>query len=136
MWDKLFNTTNYLEKGINASWLRNEVISNNIANADTPGFKTSQVKFETIMEQAIEKNDLLEMDTTNEKHIKLSPSTIDGVSAMVVQNKDSSYRYDENNVDIETEMAAMAKNSIQYYTLVSKLNSEFSNLSTAINGDR
>ncbi len=43
MWNGMFSAVELLQKGANAAWLRNEVISNNIANADTPGFKRSDV---------------------------------------------------------------------------------------------
>ncbi len=52
MWNDLFSSVNLLEKGLGATWLRNEVISNNIANVDTPGFKASEVEFETLMADA------------------------------------------------------------------------------------
>jgi len=50
---KLFNDIQLLEKGIDASWLRNQVISNNIANVDTPGFKSSKVEFESVFKAAL-----------------------------------------------------------------------------------
>jgi flagellar basal-body rod protein FlgB len=47
MLDKMFSSVNTLQRGLNASWLRNEVISNNIANVDTPGFNASHVRLRT-----------------------------------------------------------------------------------------
>ena len=43
-----FNYVNVLDKALDASWTRNSVIANNIANVDTPGFKRQDVKFEEI----------------------------------------------------------------------------------------
>jgi len=131
MWDKLFLTSDYLQKGLEATWMRNEVITNNIANADTPGFKVSEVLFEDILVSAISSSDF-ELKTTREGHIKTGKTDISDIKAVVKKSEDTSYRTDENNVDIEAQMAALAQNSLQYYTLVSKINSEFYKLNMAI----
>lgn len=130
MWDDLFQSVNYLQTGLNGTWKRNEVITNNIANDDTPGFKKSDVEFESLFAQALQSDELDTQSASDYSNNDLL-STIEPV---VTKNEDSAYRYDENNVDIETEMTSLAKNSIEYYTLVSKMNSEFSKLSTAITG--
>jgi len=132
MWNNLFSSVNLLEKGTHATWLRNEVISNNIANNDTPGFKASKVEFESVMAAAVH-NDNLALHVTNERHIPGRAGDADHVEAQVVTDRSTSAGLDENNVDIESEMAALAKNTIEYYTLVNKINSEFRKLDTAIN---
>lgn len=131
MWDNLFSSVNLLEKGVSATWLRNEVISNNIANVDTPGFKANEVSFEDIMANAVDAESGLGLRVTNERHIPTTP-TLDRAKGMVVSEGDTSAGYDENNVDIEHEMVELAKNTIEYFTLVSKVNSEFRKLNTAI----
>lgn len=131
MWNNMFSSVNLLEKGISASWRRNEVISNNIANVDTPGFKASEVEFENIMAQAVGKDGDMPLKVTNERHIS-GINHARSIDAVVVKESDTSGGLDENNVDIEHEMVELAKNSIEYYTLVSKVNSEFRKLNTAI----
>lgn len=133
MWEKLFQTADYLQNGMRATWLRNEVISNNIANADTPGFKVSEVKFEDILISAISPGSL-ELKTTREGHIEKPVSDLSGVEPEIITSEDTSFRMDENNTDIEAQMVALAQNSLQYYTLVSKINSEFRKLNMAISG--
>ncbi len=133
MWDKLFQTTDYLQKGLDVTWLRNEVITNNIANADTPGFKVSEVRFEDILVSAISGSNM-ELKTTREGHIGRAGADIGQIEPAVVKVEDTSYRFDENNVDVEAEMVSLAQNSLQYYTLVSKINSEFNKLNMAIKG--
>lgn len=135
MWDKLFYSADCLQKGLDATWLRNEVISNNIANADTPGFKVSEVRFEDVLVSAYSEGDL-ELKATREGHIKNLASDIANVDPEVLTDDNSSYRSDENNVDIEAQMVSLAQNSLHYYTLVSKLNSEFGKLNMAIDGGR
>lgn len=133
MWDDLFSSIDYIEKGINAAWLRNEVIGNNIANVDTPGFKTSEVEFEDIMTAAVGGGDgKINLTVTDENHISAQAGSAREVKARVMTNRSTSAGLDENNVDIENEMVELAKNSIAYYALVNKANSEFRKLSAAI----
>lgn len=133
MWDDLFSSVNFLEKGLNATWLRNEVIGNNIANEDTPGFKASDVAFESLMSEALGRGDgRLGMETSDERHISGRAGSADNVEAAVVTDRTTSAGLDENNVDIESEMAALAKNTIEYFAMVSKINSEFRKLDSAI----
>lgn len=133
MWNDLFSSVNLLEKGLGATWLRNEVISNNIANVDTPGFKASEVEFETLMADALAMNGgRPPLKTSHDRHIAGQANGPDSVQAAVVTNSSTSAGMDENNVDIESEMVALAKNSIEYYTLINKVNSEFRKLDAAI----
>ena len=137
MLDKMFSSVNTLQKGLNASWLRNEVISNNIANVDTPGFKASRVRFEDLMASAVEDgaDSGTGMEVTNERHIQGGQaSAFEQVEPEIITDETTSVRLDGNNVNIENEMVELAKNSIEYYATVSKINSEFRKLNTAING--
>jgi flagellar basal-body rod protein FlgB len=131
MFDKIFNSTAYLEKGLDASWQRNQVISNNIANVDTPDFKRSEVQFESIFKSALE-NGTFAAKRTREGHLYTGTPELDDVSPMVIQDTSTSERMDGNNVDIDFESAELAKNSIYYYTLIQKISSEFTRLKMAI----
>lgn len=134
MWENLFSSVNCLEKGMGATWLRNEVISNNIANIDTPGFKASEVEFEDLMAAAVGSGPkTVTLAVTDDRHISGKAESAADVEAKVVKDDSTSAGLDENNVDIEHEMAELAKNSIEYYSLVSKVNSEFRKLDAAIN---
>lgn len=130
MFDSMFGSVSALEKGLDACSLRNQVISNNIANADTPGFKASCVKFEEYVKQALEDSDGVALNGTDGG--TSAASALDDVEPQVVTNTDTTMRMDGNNVDIEYEMNELAKNSIEYYSLLQKANSEFSQLRTAI----
>lgn len=135
MWDKLFSTVDSLGQGLYASARRNEVILNNIANSDTPGFKASQVRFEDILASVVSSSgDNVGLRTTRDRHVGGLPAKLSEVEPVVVQDDSTSYRMDENNVDIESQMVGLAQNSLSYYTMVNKLNSEFTKLNTAIKG--
>ena len=126
----LFGSIDFLQKGLDASWLRGQVINNNIANQDTVGYKASQVEVENVFAKALAGDDT-GMMTTNARHIS-GRSNVENVTASVVREPDGAINYDGNNVDQEHEMSEMAKNTLEYYTLVSKMNSDFRKLDAAI----
>ena len=132
MFEKIFSGTKYLEKGIDSAVLRNQVIQNNIANAETPNFKSSSVEFETIFQNALA-NNMSDFKTkrTRDKHIDFSES-LDGVDGVVVSNDITTHRMDGNNVDIDFQNVQLARNQLYYDALIEKMNSEFRRLKMAI----
>ncbi|KAB3531390.1 flagellar basal body rod protein FlgB [Alkaliphilus serpentinus] len=128
----MFKNINLLESALNASWKRNEVISNNIANANTPNFKKSSVEFEEALAAALNKKNIIG-NTTHEKHFKIGQSLDGGIQHKVKEESHYSTRRDGNNVDIDVEMADLAKNSILYNTLTSQLNLQLQRIKSVIN---
>lgn len=129
MIDKIFNNVGVLQKGLDASWLKNEVITNNIANVDTPGFKSSSVSFESAFKSALNGQSFA-AKKTRQKHIDFKSQSME---ATVTTNAGTSNGLDGNNVDIDYENAELAKNTIYYNTLIEQMTSEFRKLSSAIN---
>lgn len=137
MFDKIFRNTSYLEKGLDAAWMRQQVIANNIANVDTPGFKASRVEFEDYFKSALEnENDGFKAKKTRAGHMNFGMGDIDSVTPAVVNNGDMTQRMDENDVDIDYEMAELAKNSLYYNTLATKVSQDLSRLRIAITEGR
>ena len=134
MWDNMFKSMDLLQRGLSASWLRNAVIRNNIANVETPGFKASDVEFETLMAQTLTGSSGFKGIKIHEKHIDIGTGYGDlmSISPIVFERSDTSMRMDGNNVDIESENVKMAQNSLYYNTLLEKLNSEIRRLRMAI----
>ncbi len=133
IFDTMFGSVNEMKKGLNASWLRNEVTTNNIANADTPNFKASKVNFEDLYRAEIEGTGMLKATKTNSGHIDFQG--IDG-EAQIVQDNDTTMRMDGNNVDIDSEMATLAQNQIYYNLLIQKTNKQLARLRLAITEGR
>lgn len=134
MLNKIFKNINFLEKGMDAATLRHQVITNNIANVDTPNFKSSSVEFESLFKSAIQ-NDGFAEKRTRDKHIAFD-SDISSIEPKVILNNTTTMRMDGNNVDIEYENTELAKNTIYTDILVEKLNSEISRLRLTINEGR
>jgi flagellar basal-body rod protein FlgB len=120
-----FNYINVLDKAADASWKRNEVISNNIANVDTPGFKRKDVQFESYLMQALTGDNSLDQRVANIRMSNLEAS-------IYTDSSNLSYRLDGNNVDIDTETANLAENQIRYYTLLDSMTQEFSRLKSVL----
>jgi flagellar basal-body rod protein FlgB len=105
--------------------MRNNVISNNIANIDTPGYKRKDVQFESYLMSALIGDNSLEKRVSDVRLNAINPS-------IYTDNMNYSYRLDGNNVDIDTETANLAENQIRYYALVESMNQEFGRLRSVL----
>ena len=124
-----YNYINVLNKAADASWLRPTVITNNIANVDTPGYKRKDVQFESYLMAA--------MTGSGSVSERVDSINLDTLSPMIYTDRaDLSYRLDGNNVDIDTESANQAENTLRYYALLDSINQEFTRLRTVINSNQ
>ncbi len=122
-----FDYINVLDKAADASWKRNEAISNNIANAATPGYKRQDVSFENELRHAILGASGGSMDAKiSNVNLKTLNPTIYTDSTEVM------YRLDGNNVDIDTENVNLAENQIKYNGLMNSITQEFQNLQSVM----
>lgn len=119
----VFDYVNVLDKAMDASWLRNEALSNNLANADTPGYKRQDINFETQLAKALRHSRYQSMDAkvADVKMNRLKPITYTDYAGY-------SYRIDGNNVDPDTEGVYLAKNQVVYQGLYQSVSEEFKNL--------
>ena len=111
-----------LEKGLEASSLRQKVLVNNVANIDTPGFKRSDVDFQVALDVAMGNKSNLSLKTTLPGHI--TGSATGGNQSSVVTDQSTSMRNDSNNVDIDREMANVAENGLYYNGLTRAISSQ------------
>lgn len=127
---KLFsNTFRTIEDGLDYSSIKQKVISQNIANEATPGYKAKDVSFKKSLEEAM----YLSAKRTNERHIEFNANSID--SRFVIR-KSNSYNHNGNSVDIDKEMTNLAGNQIYYNALVERMNGKFSSLQNVIRGGK
>ncbi len=108
-----------VEKAMQGSLLRQQVLANNIANANTPGFQRSDVNFQAALQQAF-----ATPGTT--------PGQIQQVSFQPQTDSSGAMRVDGNSVDINTEMADLSENTLDYQALESIMGTRMSILKTAI----
>lgn len=125
-----FSYINVLDKALDTSWTRETLITNNLANVDTPGYKRQDIDFESILEQELgrSKYEYLDQKIDNLHMSHLNPQTY-------TDSAYYSYRIDDNNVDADTENVELASEQIRYQALESAVNGEFTLLKTAMSGN-
>lgn len=94
--------------------VRQQVISRNLANVDTPGYRAQQVKFEDTLKQVFRGKRSLGLEQSHAAHLA-SPTQQAG--AQVSQRPGGSLRADLNSVDIDVELLEMSETGIQYQAL-------------------
>ena len=113
---------NVLQKGLEASSMRQQVLSNNVANIDTPNFKRSDVDFQAVLGTLLgDKGGALPMKLTARQHI---PGLAGGSDSGVVTDHSTSLRNDGNNVDVDREMSNVAENGLYYNSLTQAISSQ------------
>lgn len=118
-----------INHGLNYATLKNQTISNNIANVDTANYSAKKVSFQSLLDQ--ERHGGFTAKRTDERHLDFGR----GQSGFnVVRNRNTQYNHNGNNVDIDVEMSELAENQIYYQALIERLNGQFNNLQTVIRG--
>lgn len=120
------NTMRVTEKSLDYLWKKQETISENIANADTPGYKYKYVTFE----DELRKN----LTTAKDQGKSKVREGIEKTKISIHTAKDETARLDGNNVNIDVENVEMARTSIQYQYALRSINDEITLLRTAIKG--
>ncbi|MCL2053611.1 MAG: flagellar basal body rod protein FlgB [Oscillospiraceae bacterium] len=124
----LFNNSNQIlaERALDAVWYKQRVISNNISNVDTPGFKAKTVDFKLLLN---------EKRKCRYRPLKESRSGEGGLSDFKVvtsQRADTNQILDGNNVDMEKEALALADAQYQYSALIDRLNNDYRMIRSAL----
>src|SRR5699024_7596065 len=102
---KLFNKKfQNFHQSLHYASKKNSVISNNLANVDTPNYKAQKVTFKSMLEGE------LQVHVTEDKHIRSN-----GIHTpyKVMNQNNTSYNHRGNNVDVDKEMAELAKKKIE-----------------------
>ena len=130
---KLFsNTFASLEQALNYSSSKQKVISQNIANADTPNYKAKDVSFKAILQNELSQN--FTTNRTDNRHIDFSDSPVTQPS--IVTRPNVQYNNNGNSVDLDQEMSDLATNQIYYDALIEQENSKFATLQNVIRGGK
>ena len=120
-----------MKKSLNMMSTRQNLISSNISNVDTPGFKASDIDFQAQLREALGSKGALNLRSTNEKHFGPNPSSIGDLTPDPFE-EDRAAKSNGNNVDIDNEMAKMAENQIIYNATVQLMMKRGSTVRSAI----
>ena len=108
-----------LSRLLDTAALRHRVISNNLANVNTPGFHRKEVSFEEAFSREIQRG---------------GAGSVSEVHPRVVESQTGGTRQDGNNVDLDQEMGDLGKNALMFNTATQLLLGAISSMRTAITG--
>lgn len=124
MSDLFDNTVGVLSKSMDMYLQRHAIISDNIANADTPFFKARRLDFESELQRAVESS-----ESFGEEAVKRSLASF---SPVIREETNSERGQDMNTVDMDREMAALTKNDVKYASATQMISKKFALLKYAI----
>jgi len=128
------STIDVLGKSIDLRAKNQNLISSNIANAETPNFTPKALNFESELQGALKGNAKSGQMTTNSRHIPLkgAASRIQSVNGKVVETPSKSPGKDGNSVEIENEMSRMVENQIMFNASVQIISKKFEGIKAAL----
>jgi len=131
-------TIDLLHRAMDTSTVRRQVIANNLANADTPNFKRTDVNFESELKRALDSENArpaLMMNMTHEKHFpNFKERDYRDVQIRRVLDYTSTYNNNGNNVDPEQEFMLATKNQMSYTLFTQAAAFEFSQINQVLRG--
>ena len=119
-----------LNTALNLRLMNQNVISSNIANADTPGYKSQSMEFEGALREALGVEEGPKMAQTQPGHVGAQPT--DAVHPVIFDDPNGVESLDGNTVDRASEMAKMAENQLLYDASVEMLKRKLGMLKYAI----
>ncbi|MGK9429192.1 flagellar basal body rod protein FlgB [Bacillus atrophaeus] len=128
--DLFSGTIQNLENALGRANVKQKVITNNIANIDTPNYKAKKVSFQNLLNQ---ESSRLESVKTDYRHVDFSDV---GSNGSIVANSNTAYQQNGNNVDVDKEMTDLAENQINYQALVERMSGKFNSLKTVLTGGK
>lgn len=124
-----FAYVDLLKASADYSVIRNEVISSNIANIDTPNYKRQDVSFESVLSSAVAKAGSSSQSLTkivrNIDYRHVAPT-------VYTDNSSLSYRIDGNNVDIDTEEVELASNQLYAQGVLDSISQNFNRIKSVL----
>ena len=114
------------EKRLDFLWGRQTVTLNNIANDDTPGFKSQYISFENIL------GEKLKDASAGWRPMKQVEQAINSTRASLHTTRAESTRLDGNNVDMDQEQVDLARTALEYQYMVASIGNDISRLQSAV----
>ena len=121
------NSDLLMERSMNYLWTKQAAISDNIANAETPNYKTKIVTFEESLREKMEQALNSSRPRSNLRE------TLENSNFAVVTTQDS-HRLDGNGVNTTEQMVELVRNAYQLQYVMNAISTDLNTLRTAING--
>jgi flagellar basal-body rod protein FlgB len=129
-------TLKALTTALNFREMRQELISSNVANANTPGFKAKKLDFEEALARALDVDGQMQMNATDGRHYNVGNGGFNNLEPEIYDNPNGVVSENGNTVDVEAEMAQMAENKLMYDALVQLINKKMGIMKYAINSEK
>lgn len=126
-----------MESALYAAEARQRVIANNIANAETPNYKRSELLFEELIASSMGNNSSSKLagNRTDERHIVIGKGSLGLPQAQLITDHSTAMNSTtNNNVDLEAEMSLLAKNQLNYQLYAQQVSHEITMKKLAITG--
>lgn len=120
-----------MKKSLDFNSSRHLLISNNISQMDTPGYKAHDVDFKSQLRDAIGSSSQLNLRTTHNKHYGPGMAAVKGISALPYEEGHLA-KSNGNNVNIDYEMAKLAENQIDFNAVTQMMMKRGSSIRSAI----
>ncbi len=120
-----------LTTAANMRHLKQQVISGNIANAETPGYHAKKMDFEEALARAVDLDGLRGMSTSSPEHFAVGGGSMQNVKPDLYDNPVGTVNNDGNTVDLEREMASLAENTIMHKAALQLINKKLAALKYA-----
>lgn len=123
-----------LERSLNLRAMNQKLIVSNVANLDTPNFKAFKMVVDEALQDTQNSAPTLRMTRTQPGHLGLSTAKGEAVRVERVAENPLSLRGDGNTVELDTEMANLAENTLLYNTATRIIANKFATLKDVIKG--
>lgn len=129
-------TLQAMTTALNFREMRQKLISSNIANANTPGFKAKKIDFEEALARALDVDGQMQMNANDGRHFNVGNGGFNNLEPEIYENPNGVVSENGNTVDVEAEMAVMAENKLMYDSLVQLINKKMGIMKYAINSEK
>lgn len=121
------NAISMAEKSLDFLWAKQQVVSANLANVDTPGYKAKYVTFEETFQSKLE----AASQTGDARQVR---NAIEQSNWQINTTNNETSRLDGNNVDADVELIEMTRTAMQYQHLLHSINKNLTRIRTVIKG--
>jgi flagellar basal-body rod protein FlgB len=129
-------TLKALTTALNFREMRQELISSNVANANTPGFKAKKLDFEEALARALDVDGQMQMNVADAKHHNVGNGGFNNLEPEIYDDPNGVVSESGNTVDVEAEMAKMAENKLMYDALVQLINKKMGLMKYALSQEK
>jgi flagellar basal-body rod protein FlgB len=130
------NTTSALSAALNMRLLKHNVISSNIANAETPHYHAKKLDFEEALARALDIDGVRGLSTSSPEHFAVGGSSLSKIRPDIYENPEGAINNDGNTVDLEKEMSNLAENTVMYRAALQLINKKMAALRYAVSEGR